>query len=131
MSKTVHSGSADCFRYDFLALLMLILFFSVTCEKKSSDKIKLVFPASAVGKESDLLNLQLERFMSLYPNILGEQRVTQDASDIRHHPLRSMVKRQAKRARCLADRSRSSTNFPITTDRSDDLLSGSGKSFGL
>lgn len=54
------------------------------CGQTSDRPIVVTFPASAVGKEAELLRKQLDQFEARHPEIRVELRKTPDASDQRH-----------------------------------------------
>jgi multiple sugar transport system substrate-binding protein len=50
----------------------------------AAGPVVVTFPASAVGREAEMLRLQLARFMAAHPGIRVLQRPTPDAADQRH-----------------------------------------------
>ena len=54
------------------------------CGSAEERRAVVTFPASAVGREADILRRQLDRFQEQHPDIRVELRQTPDASDQRH-----------------------------------------------
>jgi multiple sugar transport system substrate-binding protein len=54
------------------------------CEEGEDGAAVVTFPGSAVGKEAEVLEVQLTRFMRQHPDIRVVQRRTPDAADQRH-----------------------------------------------
>jgi hypothetical protein len=54
------------------------------CGGAEEGRAVVTFPASAVGREADILRLQLARFQEQHPGIRVELRQTPDASNQRH-----------------------------------------------
>src|SRR5439155_24109685 len=54
------------------------------CASDSGQDVVITFPGSAVGREAELLDRQLQRFMKEHPGIRVVQRKTPDAADQRH-----------------------------------------------
>jgi multiple sugar transport system substrate-binding protein len=67
-----------------LNAVVLLALFSAGCGREDGQGIVITFPGSAVGKEAELLNHQLERFRGEHPDIRVVQRKTPDAADQRH-----------------------------------------------
>jgi multiple sugar transport system substrate-binding protein len=62
----------------------LLILVSAGCGGGDSEGTVLTFPGSAVGREAELLSLQLERFMEEHKGVRVVQRKTPDAADQRH-----------------------------------------------
>jgi multiple sugar transport system substrate-binding protein len=67
-----------------LLALALLLLLAAGCGRDDGPGVVVTFPGSAVGKEAELLDRQLERFMTEHPDVRVVQRKTPDAAEQRH-----------------------------------------------
>jgi multiple sugar transport system substrate-binding protein len=62
----------------------VLLLLTLACAGDPDDAVRVVFPASAVGAEAELLTRQIARFQQEHPEVEVELRPTPDAADQRH-----------------------------------------------
>jgi multiple sugar transport system substrate-binding protein len=67
-----------------IGALLALLGYALGCGSAEERGAVVTFPASAVGREADILRQQLARFQEQHPEIRVELRQTPDASDQRH-----------------------------------------------
>src|SRR5215831_12740504 len=71
-------------RLSRISALLALLGCALGCGSAEERRTVVTFPASAVGREADILRRQLASFEEQHPDIRVELRQTPDASDQRH-----------------------------------------------